>query len=113
VAVHSVRPAANSGEVIKQALRGAHYFLEDNWKRVWVMVLWIAICTGLFTWKFLQYRRRAVFDVMGYCVCVAKGGAEMLKFNMALILMDPKPQSLRAVRRQHQLAQGDRGGHRH
>ncbi|XP_074560672.1 respiratory burst oxidase homolog protein B-like [Curcuma longa] len=63
------------------------YFIEDNWQRTWVMALWLAICAGLFTWKFIQYRHRAVFDVMGYCVCVAKGGAETLKFNMALILL--------------------------
>ncbi|PQQ06463.1 respiratory burst oxidase homolog protein B [Prunus yedoensis var. nudiflora] len=42
---------------------------------------------GLFTWKFIQYKHRAVFDVMGYCVSIAKGGAETLKFNMALILL--------------------------
>ncbi|XP_042436760.1 respiratory burst oxidase homolog protein C-like [Zingiber officinale] len=63
------------------------YFIEDNWQRAWVMALWLAICAGLFTLKFIQYRRRAVFQVMGYCVCVAKGGAETLKFNMALILL--------------------------
>jgi respiratory burst oxidase len=68
-------------------LRRAQGFLEDNWKRVWVMALWLSICVGLFTWKFIQYRRRYVFEVMGYCVCVAKGGAETLKFNMALILL--------------------------
>lgn len=63
------------------------YFMEDNWKRVWVMAVWLSICIALFTWKFMQYRHRAVFHVMGYCVCVAKGGAETLKFNMALILL--------------------------
>lgn len=65
----------------------AKYFLMDNWKRLWVMVLWIAIMSGLFTYKFIQYRNRAAFGVMGYCVCVAKGGAETVKFNMALILL--------------------------
>ncbi|RWW35043.1 hypothetical protein BHE74_00003204 [Ensete ventricosum] len=63
------------------------YFLEDNWQRVWVMALWLCACAALFTWKFIQYRQRAVYHVMGYCVCVAKGGAETLKFNMALILL--------------------------
>ncbi|CAL9199058.1 respiratory burst oxidase homolog protein C-like [Musa acuminata AAA Group] len=63
------------------------YFLEDNWQRVWVMALWLCACAALFTWKFIQYRHRAVYHVMGYCVCVAKGGAETLKFNMALILL--------------------------
>ncbi|CAH2079857.1 unnamed protein product [Thlaspi arvense] len=30
---------------------------------------------------------KAAYGVMGYCLCVAKGGAETLKFNMALILL--------------------------
>uniref|UniRef100_A0A9I9E0G6 Uncharacterized protein n=1 Tax=Cucumis melo TaxID=3656 RepID=A0A9I9E0G6_CUCME len=63
------------------------YFVEDNWQRIWVLLLWLGICAGLFTYKFIQYRHRAVFNVMGYCVSIAKGGAETLKFNMALILL--------------------------
>ncbi|CAO2203483.1 unnamed protein product [Urochloa humidicola] len=63
------------------------YFLEENWKRIWVMTLWLSICIGLFIWKFIQYRHRAVFDIMGYCVTTAKGAAETLKFNMALVLL--------------------------
>ncbi|KAL9672554.1 hypothetical protein QQ045_028805 [Rhodiola kirilowii] len=61
--------------------------LQENWKRVWVFSLWIVINILLFGWKADQYRRRAAFDVMGYCVCIAKGAAETLKFNMALILL--------------------------
>uniref|UniRef100_A0A0A9G204 FAD-binding FR-type domain-containing protein n=1 Tax=Arundo donax TaxID=35708 RepID=A0A0A9G204_ARUDO len=69
-------------------LRRALYFLGDNWRRVWVILLWLSACAALFTWKFVQYRRRRdVFGVMGYCVCVAKGGAETLKLNMALVLL--------------------------
>ncbi|XP_057422567.1 respiratory burst oxidase homolog protein B-like [Lotus japonicus] len=71
---------------IKRGLQALAYFIQDNWKRIWVMALWLSICVALFTWKFFQYKNRAVFDVMGYCVVVAKGGAETLKFNMALIL---------------------------
>ncbi|KAK1699342.1 hypothetical protein QYE76_016039 [Lolium multiflorum] len=63
------------------------YYLEDNWKRLWVLALWIAIMAGLFIWKFIQYRNRYVFTVMGYCVTIAKGAAETLKLNMALILL--------------------------
>lgn len=72
---------------IKRWYRKLAYFVEDNWRRIWVMALWLAICAGLFTWKFIQYKDRAVFDVMGYCVTTAKGAAETLKFNMALILL--------------------------
>ncbi|KAE8728428.1 Respiratory burst oxidase-like protein C [Hibiscus syriacus] len=63
------------------------YFIMDNWQRAWVMMLWLVIVSGLFAYKFVQYRNKAAFDVMGYCVCIAKGGAETLKFNMALILL--------------------------
>ncbi|KAH7548473.1 hypothetical protein ACOSP7_031674 [Xanthoceras sorbifolium] len=63
------------------------YFLMDNWQRVWIMMLWLGIVLGLFAYKFVQYRNKAVYEVMGYCVCIAKGGAETLKFNMALILL--------------------------
>ncbi|KAK1281635.1 hypothetical protein QJS10_CPB22g00448 [Acorus calamus] len=72
---------------LKRWYKKTKYFLEDNWKRVWVMALWLGILVGLFTFKFIQYRNRAVYHVMGYCVCVAKGAAETLKFNMALILL--------------------------
>ena len=72
---------------IKRCFKGIEYFIEDNWKRIWVVLLWLAICAGLFTWKFIQYKDRAVFDVMGYCVTAAKGAAETLKFNMAIILL--------------------------
>ncbi|GAV89886.1 Ferric_reduct domain-containing protein/FAD_binding_8 domain-containing protein/NAD_binding_6 domain-containing protein/NADPH_Ox domain-containing protein [Cephalotus follicularis] len=63
------------------------YFVLDNWQRIWIMMLWLGIACGLFAYKFVQYRHKAAYDVMGYCVCVAKGGAETLKFNMALILL--------------------------
>ncbi|XP_030534927.1 respiratory burst oxidase homolog protein B isoform X2 [Rhodamnia argentea] len=72
---------------IKRCYNPLAYFIEDNWKRILVMGLWISICAGLFTWKFIQYKHRTVFDVMGYCVTTAKGGAETTKFNMALILL--------------------------
>jgi respiratory burst oxidase len=72
---------------LRRCARGVRYFLEDNWKRVWVMSLWLAINAALFAWKFIYYSRHPTFDVMGYCVCVAKGGAETTKFNMALILL--------------------------
>ncbi|XP_019440572.1 PREDICTED: respiratory burst oxidase homolog protein B-like [Lupinus angustifolius] len=72
---------------IKRGFKALAYFVEDNWKRIWVIALWLSICIALFTWKFIQYKHRAVFHVMGYCVTTAKGAAETLKFNMALILL--------------------------
>ncbi|KAL1196825.1 Respiratory burst oxidase-like protein A [Cardamine amara subsp. amara] len=67
--------------------RWIKYFVFDNWKRVWVMALWIGAMAGLFTWKFMQYRKRSAYQVMGVCVCLAKGAAETLKLNMAVILL--------------------------
>lgn len=62
-------------------------FLHENWKRVWLVTLWLSINLSLFIWKFNQYTKKEPFQVMGYCVCTAKGAAETLKFNMALILI--------------------------
>ncbi|KAL9248121.1 hypothetical protein vseg_021479 [Gypsophila vaccaria] len=72
---------------IRRGVKKTCYFLEDNWRRLWILLLWVAICVSLFTWKFLQYKHRYVYHVMGGCVATAKGAAETLKFNMALILL--------------------------
>ncbi|KDP26234.1 hypothetical protein JCGZ_22480 [Jatropha curcas] len=58
-----------------------------HWRRGWIVVIWLVICLSLFTWKFIQYKHRTAFEVMGYCLCTAKGAAETLKFNMAVILL--------------------------
>lgn len=63
------------------------YYLQENWRRIWVLMLWVTIMVGLFTWKFCQYKNKRAFEVMGYCLPTAKGAGETLKFNMALILM--------------------------
>ncbi|XP_047165248.1 respiratory burst oxidase homolog protein F-like isoform X3 [Vigna umbellata] len=62
------------------------YYLQENWKRLWVLALWVSVMIGLFTWKFIEYKRKNAYHVMGYCLLAAKGAAETLKFNMALIL---------------------------
>ncbi|KAK1373646.1 putative respiratory burst oxidase-like [Heracleum sosnowskyi] len=61
--------------------------IYDNWKKIWVMFLWLYINAMLFMWKFDEYKKKPSFLVCGYCVCIAKGAAETLKFNMALILI--------------------------
>lgn len=63
------------------------YYLQENWRRIWVLTLWVTIMVGLFAWKFFQYKRKAAYEVMGYCLLTAKGAAETLKFNMAIILL--------------------------
>jgi len=72
--------------LVKRWFQNTKFCVEDNWKRIWVLLPWLTILVGLFTWKFIQYKDRAVYHVMGYCMCTAKGAAETLKFNMALIL---------------------------
>ncbi|XVF49476.1 hypothetical protein PTKIN_Ptkin04bG0015800 [Pterospermum kingtungense] len=73
---------------VKRFYRDTKYFIIDNWQRVWVMALWIGVMCVLFTYKYVQYRRRGdVFGVLGNCVCLAKGAAETLKLNMALVLL--------------------------
>ncbi|KAL3683381.1 hypothetical protein R1sor_001403 [Riccia sorocarpa] len=77
----------------RQRSRWQHYsrmfrlYLQDYWTRVCWFVIWLGCVLGLFCWKFSQYRHREAFEIMGYCVCVAKGTAETLKFNLALILL--------------------------
>ncbi|CAL9782826.1 unnamed protein product [Musa acuminata subsp. burmannicoides] len=61
--------------------------VHENWKRIWVISFWLTLNIVLAAWKFAQYKRKAAFEVMGYCVCIAKAAAETLKFNMALILI--------------------------
>ncbi|CAN4119972.1 unnamed protein product [Withania somnifera] len=61
--------------------------IHDNWKRIWVVTLWLSINMILFVWKIQQFKGRAAFKIMGYCVCFAKAAGETLKFNMALILL--------------------------
>ncbi|KAF3448632.1 hypothetical protein FNV43_RR09345 [Rhamnella rubrinervis] len=63
------------------------YYLQENWRRIWVLTVWISIMVGLFTWKFFQYKQKNAFQIMGYCLLTAKGAAETLKFNMALVLL--------------------------
>ncbi|XP_075662534.1 respiratory burst oxidase homolog protein C-like isoform X2 [Castanea sativa] len=78
---------ATQNNLLRRWCQSTEYFLQDNWQRVWVILLWIGIMSGLFTYKYVQYRNKAAYEVMGHCVCMAKGAAETLKLNMALILL--------------------------
>ena len=73
--------------VIRRAASRLRCLLLEHWRRGWVLLLWLATIACLFAWKFYQYRNRAAFRVMGYCLPIAKGAAETLKLNMALILL--------------------------
>uniref|UniRef100_A0A1J3D9X9 Putative respiratory burst oxidase-like protein G n=1 Tax=Noccaea caerulescens TaxID=107243 RepID=A0A1J3D9X9_NOCCA len=67
--------------------RGLRFFVLDSWQRMWVIALWLTVMVILFVYKYIQYKNRAVYEVLGHCVCFAKGAAETLKLNMALILL--------------------------
>ncbi|CAJ1927622.1 unnamed protein product [Sphenostylis stenocarpa] len=71
---------------IRRMSRRMIYYLQENWRRLWVLALWVSAMIGLFTWKFIEYKRKNAYHVMGYCLLAAKGAAETLKLNMALIL---------------------------
>ncbi|KAK1575091.1 hypothetical protein Q3G72_002508 [Acer saccharum] len=78
------------------------YFLINPWQKVWIL-MWLGIVSGLFAYKFVQYRNKAAYDVMGNCVCIAKGAAETLKFNMALILLPVCRKTITWLRNQTKL----------
>ncbi|GKV10529.1 hypothetical protein SLEP1_g21878 [Rubroshorea leprosula] len=81
--VSSFRPK----NVIRRASLTLRCLILENWRRGWVLLLWMMAMASLFVWKFFQYKNMAAFHVMGYCLCTAKGAAETLKLNMALILL--------------------------
>uniref|UniRef100_A0A0E0IK99 FAD-binding FR-type domain-containing protein n=1 Tax=Oryza nivara TaxID=4536 RepID=A0A0E0IK99_ORYNI len=72
---------------VRKAAARVRVAAEENWRRAWVVALWFAAMASLFVWKFVQYRRTPAFRVMGYCLPTAKGAAETLKLNMALVLL--------------------------
>ncbi|KAK9727293.1 hypothetical protein RND81_05G271700 [Saponaria officinalis] len=83
---------------ISKTMSSTSEFLVDNWKRIWVVGLWLTINVILFMYKFNYYKHHQAFAIMGYCVCVAKGAAETLKFNMALILIPVSRRTLTRLR---------------
>lgn len=66
-----------------------------------MVCLWLMACAALFTWKFMQYRQRLAFEVMGYCLSTAKGAAETLKLNMAIVLLPVCRNTVTWLRRSH------------
>ncbi|KAK7330292.1 hypothetical protein VNO77_24482 [Canavalia gladiata] len=71
----------------QEPMSKSEVLFRTYWRRAWVVLVWMLACLGLFVWKFVQYRHRSGFEVMGYCLPTAKGAAETLKLNMALVLL--------------------------
>uniref|UniRef100_A0A9I9E5G6 Uncharacterized protein n=1 Tax=Cucumis melo TaxID=3656 RepID=A0A9I9E5G6_CUCME len=61
--------------------------IKQNIKQIWFSTLWLAIHVSLFIWKFNEYKEKKPFDyqLMNYCIGIAKGSVETLKFNIGLI----------------------------
>ncbi|KAI8523920.1 hypothetical protein RHMOL_Rhmol13G0109000 [Rhododendron molle] len=72
---------------VSKFLSKASEKIHENWRKILVLAWWLTINLILFIWKFNQYKHKSAFQVMGYCLCFAKGAAETLKFNMALVLL--------------------------
>ncbi|XP_022933606.1 respiratory burst oxidase homolog protein A-like [Cucurbita moschata] len=89
----------HSHDPFQQSICEAEMLLRSQWRRAWMVALWLVICLALFYWKFIQYCRRMEFEVMGYCLSIAKGAAETLKFNMALILLPVCRSTITRLRR--------------
>ena len=62
-------------------------FVNENWRRIWVVLLFVIINLILFFWKYNEFYGSPMYQITGYCVCFAKGSAEALKLGMALILL--------------------------
>lgn len=85
----------------RQILTATIVFFQAQWRRIFVVCLWLMACAALFTWKFMQYRQRLAFEVMGYCLSTAKGAAETLKLNMAIVLLPVCRNTVTWLRRSH------------
>ncbi|KAA8541035.1 hypothetical protein F0562_024998 [Nyssa sinensis] len=80
-------PTSDHDDRYQETTSTAEILFRTHWRRAWIVLCWLIVCFALFAWKFNQYSHRTAFEVMGYCLCTAKGAAETLKFNMALILL--------------------------
>ena len=73
--------------LLRRLVRRLRMLAQEHWQRAWVLLLWFVAMGFLFSWKFVEYSQRPEFHVMGYCLPTAKGAAETLKLNMALVLL--------------------------
>lgn len=62
-------------------------YIHEKWRRIWVIALWLATNLVLYIWKDEQFKQSPLYKISGSCLCHAKASAEILKLNMALILL--------------------------
>lgn len=102
--VSYARPTPNHQNLQhEEPMSKAEIIFRSYWRRGWVIFLWLIICMAIFAWKFIQYSNRTAFQVMGYCLSTAKGAAETLKLNMALILLPVCRNSITWLRKNRRL----------
>ncbi|KAH9621845.1 hypothetical protein KSS87_013159, partial [Heliosperma pusillum] len=56
----------NMRNPISKAVSSTSDFMVENWKRIWVVVLWLTINAVLFAYKFNYYKHHQAFPIMGY-----------------------------------------------
>ncbi|KAM7278921.1 hypothetical protein ACFE04_006055 [Oxalis oulophora] len=72
---------------VSKFLSHATEVILEHKKRICILTLWVAINIILIMWKSYEFRNSPLFKISGYCLSFAKGTAETLKFNMALVLL--------------------------
>ncbi|GAV71392.1 Ferric_reduct domain-containing protein/FAD_binding_8 domain-containing protein/NAD_binding_6 domain-containing protein/NADPH_Ox domain-containing protein/EF_hand_4 domain-containing protein [Cephalotus follicularis] len=83
---------------VSKCLTTTTEYIHENLQRIWVVALWIIINLVLFIRKVNEFRGTPTFQITGYCLCFAKGTAETLKLNMALILLPVCRRTLTTLR---------------
>ncbi|CAM6105983.1 unnamed protein product [Calypogeia fissa] len=71
----------------KRYSKETYHYIHDHRRQIIIIALWVIANVGVFTWKFIQFHNRSSFEMLGYCLCSAKGGAEMCKLNFGLVLL--------------------------
>ncbi|CAN1170040.1 Putative respiratory burst oxidase homolog protein H [Linum perenne] len=83
---------------LSRSFTHATEYVHEKWRVIWVVALWASINAYLFYWKFSINIGTPLFQVSGYCLCIAKATAETIKFNMALILIPVCRRTLTSLR---------------
>ncbi|CAM6099007.1 unnamed protein product [Calypogeia fissa] len=82
----------------KRYSKETYHYIHDHRRQIFIIALWVTANVGVFTWKFIQFHNRSSFEMLGYCLCSAKGGAEMCKLNFGLGLLPVCRNSITCLR---------------
>mmetsp|Transcript_2311 Transcript_2311/g.2639 ORF Transcript_2311/g.2639 Transcript_2311/m.2639 type:complete len:765 (+) Transcript_2311:103-2397(+) len=75
-------------------------YIRKNRRELFFTSLWMFINLCLFLGNFLYYRfeKTDIFDLLGYCICFARGSALAIQFNVTIVLLTMARSFLTAVR---------------